>query len=472
MKPASLLLALALLPSPPGICQQAGSPERPNIVFIFIDDMGYGDFSLTGNRDVQTANIDALAADGLLLEQFYVASPICSPSRVGITTGQYPSRHLIHSYLNSRERNRERGMADFLDPDAPAIARKFQRSGYATAHFGKWHMGGGRDVGDAPLPQAYGFEESLTSFEGLGDRILPPGGLSEASAELGRGKIIHTPKHKMTEIYVDRSIDFVTRNKERPFYLHLWLNDVHDRHEPREDLLRKYERFKANPYLQKFYAVLDETDRQIGRLIDAIDQQGLATRTLIVLTSDNGPSAWPRYYEEGFDPPGSTAGMRGRKWSLYEGGIRMPLIARWKGTIDEGSVDKTTVMAGIDLFPTFCSIAELGLPKAELDGVDMSAALLGAPQRREQPLFWEYGRDPSYLRPGLKEDQSPNLAIRDGHWKLLINDDGSGLELYDLEAAGDERTNLAATNVELAKQLSEKLLSWRLSLPTLPRLQK
>ena len=475
--PAILLSVLALLLiAPHGCSQNEPAPTRPNIVFIFIDDMGYGDLSLTGNKDVQTANIDRLAADGLLLEQFYVNSPICSPSRVAITTGQYPARHLINSYLNNRERNRRRGMANFLDPKAPAVARAFQGAGYATAHFGKWHMGGGRDVSDAPLPQAYGFDESLTSFEGLGDRILPPGRLSEASAKLGRGKITRTPKHKMTEIYVNRSIDFVTRNKQRPFYLHLWLNDVHDRHVPGEDLLGKYERFKANPYLQRFYAVLAEMDRQIGRLVDAIDEQGLAEKTLIVLTSDNGPTAWQRYYDEGFDPPGSTAGLRGRKWSLYEGGIRMPLIARWKGRIPKGTLDKRSVMAGIDLFPTFCSIADVEPPKAEFDGVDMSAALLGKPQKRDRPIFWDYGRDESYLRPGLKSDRSPNLAIRDGRWKLLINDDGSRLELYDMEAPGEqdnveqsnvEQNNVATRHGEVAKRLSEKLLSWRRSLPEL-----
>lgn len=468
---SSLLCVLASLLTLHGCSRGEPAPARPNIVFIFIDDMGYGDLSVTGNKDVQTANIDRLASDGLLLEQFYVNSPICSPSRVAIATGQYPARHLINSYLNNRERNRERGMADFLDPEAPAVARAFQQSGYATAHFGKWHMGGGRDVGDAPLPQAYGFDESLTSFEGLGDRILPPGRLSEASAKLGCGKITHTPKHKMTEIYVDRSIDFIrrniTRNEEKPFYLHLWLNDVHDRHVPREDLLAKYERFKANPYVQRFYAVLDEMDRQIGRLVDFIDEKGLGENTLIVLTSDNGPTAWPRYYEEGFDPAGSTAGLRGRKWSLYEGGIRMPLIARWKRKIAGGAVDKSSVMTGIDLFPTFCSLADVDLPEADFDGVDMSAALLGTPQDRERPIFWEYGRDETYLRPGLENDQSPNLAIRDGRWKLLINDDGSRLELYDMKADTTEQNNVADKHAEVAERLSENLLSWRRALPEL-----
>ena len=442
-------------------------PAKPNIVFIFIDDMGYGDLSCTGNKHVRTAGIDRLAAEGIRFTQFYVNSPICSPSRVAVTTGQYPARHLIHSYLASRGRNRARGMRDFLDPAVPCVARTFRQAGYATAHFGKWHMGGGRDVHDAPLPQAYGFDESLVSFEGLGDRILPPGGLSRQSEKLRQGKISHVPKHKQTEIYVDRSIDFIQRNQQRPFYLHLWLNDVHDAHVPRDDLLKKYERFKANPYVQKFYAVLDEMDRQIGRLIDAIDSRGLAERTLIVLTSDNGPTAWPHYYKQGHEPPGSTAGFRGRKWSLYEGGIRMPFFARWKGRIPAGKVDDQTVMAAIDLFPTFCGLAKVKPPRADFDGQDMSTALLGKPQRRTKPIFWEYGRDESYLRPGRENDRSPNLAIRDGRWKLLINAEGTRLELYDFDEDTSEQTNVAADHPETAKRLSQQLLIWRRSLPKL-----
>jgi len=469
MKHLSIFLLAFLLSFLAGCGGEA--PEsvetRPNIVFIFIDDMGYGDLSVTGNQDVATVHMDRLAAEGIRLTQFYVSSPICSPSRVGVTTGQFPARHLINSYLNNRERNRERGMRSFLDPEAPAVARAFREAGYATAHFGKWHMGGGRDVDDAPLPQAYGFDESLVSFEGLGDRILPPGGLSEQSGKLGRGEIRWVEKHEMTGIYVDRCIDFIGRNREKPFYLHLWLNDVHDRHDPSEEMLRKYERFSENPYLQRFYAVLDAMDQEIGRLLASIDEMGLAENTLIVLTSDNGPTAWPHYTKEGYDAPGSTAGFRGRKWSLYEGGIRMPLIARWTGRIEAGGMDESTVMTSVDLFPTFCELAGVAPPQVEFDGEDMSAALLGAPQQRSKPVFWEYGRDETYLKPALPDDRSPNLAVRDGRWKLLINDDGSGLELYDFEASTDERVNVAEEHPEVAERLSKQLLDWRRSLPVL-----
>ena len=441
--------------------------DRPNIVFVFIDDMGYADLSCYGNRDITTANIDRMAAEGIRFEQFYVGSPICSPSRVAITTGQYPARHLIHSYLNSREKNRQRGMRDFLDPAAPAVARAFQQAGYATAHFGKWHMGGGRDVGDAPLPAAYGFDESLVAFEGLGDRILPPGGLSEQSRQLGRGSMRDVAKHEMTQIYVDRSIDFMRRNKDKSFYLHVWLNDVHDRFYPQPEALLKFAHFAANPYVRQYYAVLDEMDRQLGRLFDEIDSLGLAENTLIVVASDNGPTAWKRYYDEGYAPPGKTGGLRGRKWSLYEGGIREPLIARWKGSIPAGRVNGKTVVGAVDLFPTFCRLAGVPAPDAAFDGVDMSSAFRGALPERQRLLFWEYGRQPSYLRPGNPSDVSPNLAIRDGRWKLLMNADGSSVELYDFKNDFDESRNVAVKYPKVARRLSAVLQSWRQSLPQL-----
>jgi arylsulfatase A-like enzyme len=439
----------------------------PNIVFVFIDDMGYGDLSSYGNRDIKTANIDRLAAEGIKFEQFYVGSPICSPSRVAITTGQYPARHLINSYLNSRERNRARGMRDFLDPTVPTVARTFQQAGYATAHFGKWHMGGGRDVDDAPLPAAYGFDESLVSFEGLGDRILPPGGLSEQSKKLGQGSIRDVAKHEMSGIYVDRSIDFIRRKKEQNFYLHLWLNDVHDRLEPKPELLAKFKKFASNPYVQQYYAVIDEMDRELGRLFDEIDTLGLAENTLIVVASDNGPTAWKRYYDEGHDPPGKTGGLRGRKWSLYEGGIREPLIVRWKGMVPAGRVNKKTVVGAVDLFPTFCRIAGIAAPDVAFDGVDMSAAFRGKQPVRRSPLIWEYGRQPSYLRPGDPTDVSPNLAIRDGRWKLLMNADQSSVELYDFKNSFDETRNVADSNQKVTARLAATLGDWWKSLPRL-----
>lgn len=444
----------------------AAPAARPNIIMILADDLGYGDPGCYGG-EIPTPNIDRLARQGVRFTQGYVASPICSPSRVGLTTGQHPSRHQIYSYLDSRARHRALGMRDYLEPDAPTIARTFHQAGYTTAHFGKWHMGGGRDVGDAPLPQAYGYDESLVSFEGLGDRILPPGKLSEMSARLGHGKITRVQKYEQTRIYVDRSIDFIRRNRNRPFYLDMWPNDVHDPYQPRPDLMQKYSRYSANKYHQQFAATLDEMDRQIGRLLDEVETLGIAERTLIVFVGDNGPTAWPYYYQQQLPPPGSTAGMRGRKWSLYEGGIREPFIARWKGHAPEGRVDKSTVISTLDLFPSFCRAAGLKMPAGDFDGEDLSQALLGRPQHRRKDLMWDYGRDATYVRPGLEHDRSPNLAIRSGDWKALVNDDGSRLELYNLGRSPREEDSLAAKEPRRAKELSERVIAWRRALPAL-----
>ena len=147
--------------------------ERPNIILVFIDDMGWGDFSCFGNEHANTPHIDRLAKEGLRFDQFYVNSPICSPSRVAISTGQYPQKWKITSYLSNRDHNKKRGMAQWLDPKAPMLARSLQKNGYATGHFGKWHMGGQRNVADAPPISEYGFDQSLTNFEGMGPKLLP-----------------------------------------------------------------------------------------------------------------------------------------------------------------------------------------------------------------------------------------------------------------------------------------------------------
>ena len=486
-----LLGAAALLATCSSAIHAEDAP--PNIVLIYVDDMGFGDIGCFRALGVpqpadktdadahypNTPHMDRLAEQGLRLTQFYTASPICSPSRVALTTGQYPARHLINSYLNSRQKNRARGMQDFLDPKVPTIARTFKQAGYATAHFGKWHMGGGRDVDDAPLPTEYGFDESLVSFEGLGDRILPPGGLSNQSAKLGRGEITRVDKHEQTGIYVDRSLDFISRHQDSPFYLHLWLNDVHDGHRPAPGKEAEFAETAHNASEQRFFAVLTEMDRQIGRLVDQIDELGLGERTFILLTSDNGPTAWPHYYTNGEEPPGSTAGFRGRKWSLYEGGVRMPCIVRWTSTVPAGAINTDSAVCTLDLFPSLAAVAGIDLtksladqgvpatPSSYFDGINISEALLGKPAIRTRPLYWEYGRGETYLRPGHVFDASPNLALRDGKWKLLVNDDGSRLELYDFSQSITEFDNVAGRHQEVAASLKEQLLTWRRCLPAL-----
>lgn len=437
------------------------APARPpNIVTILADDMGYADLGCYGGP-IPTPALDRLAREGVRFTQAYVAAPICSPSRVGLTTGQCPARHGIFSFLNNRESHRKLGMRDWLDPAAPSLARTLKQAGYATVHCGKWHMGGGRDIGDAPLPTEYGFDDSLTSFEGLGDRVLPPGRLSDMNEKLGRGNITHAPQHRLTELYVDRALHFIERHhRTQPFFLQLWPNDVHDPFTPKPELLAKHAaQFAKNKYEQQYFAMLEEMDRQIGRLVDRLEAMGAADNTIFVFLSDNGPTAWPRYYQEKLAPPGSTGGLRGRKWSLYEGGIRVPLIVRWKDHTPAGRTDRSSVLSSLDLFPSLCRLAGVKPPAVAFDGEDMSAALLGRPKQRRKDLFWEYGRDASFLRPGLPEDQSPNLALRQGRWKLLMNFDGSRPELYDLERSPNERQT--AADPARQRRMAERLLAWR-----------
>jgi arylsulfatase A-like enzyme len=440
--------------------------QRPNIIFIFIDDMGYSDLSCFGNKEMQTPNIDRIAKEGIRFTNYYDNSPICSPSRVAAITGSYPSRYHIYSYLDSREKNKQRGMVNYLDTAAPTIAKVLKQAGYTTAHFGKWHLGGGRDVDDAPLPRAYGIDECLTSFEGLGDRVLyKDHDLSQASAKLGQGKITWIDKYQESGILVDRSIDFIERNKSKPFYLELWPDDVHDPYQPDTAWRKQFSCYANNHYKQDFYAVLNNLDKQIGRLIDKLDALDLSKNTLIILCSDNGPTDWPFYYKEGYWPPSNADPFRGRKWSLYEGGIRTPFIARWPGKIKPGTINDTAIISSIDFLPTIMNIAGLSSVQMKIDGEDISAALFERSFNRKQPLYWEYGRNEYYLKPGNPRFISPNLAIRDNNWKLLMNYDSTCTELYNLKEDAAENNNLADAHPEIVKRLSSVLIEWRKSLP-------
>jgi arylsulfatase A-like enzyme len=232
-------------------------------------------------------------------------------------------------------------------------------------------------------------------------------------------------------------------------------------------MMRKYESHSEQKYIQQYFATIEDMDRQLGRVFSAVDELGLTGQTLIVVLSDNGPTAWPRYYKEKLEAPGSTGGLRGRKWSLYEGGIRVPFIARWKGRIPTGRIDEESVVCSVDLFPTCCKLVGIAPPNVSFDGEDRSRVFLGEAAPRKKDLFWDYGRDRDYQKPGLPRDQSPNLALRSGNWKVLVNDDGSNLELYDLAKDRAESNNLAAAREDVAVRLSRRLLDWRRSLPVL-----
>ena len=450
--PAFFTLA-ALLLAPAAAISAAEAPKsgKPNIVFILTDDMGWGDLSSFGNKEMSTPNIDRLAKQGIRFTQFYVASPICSPSRVAYTTGCFPARWRINDYLHSRLGNKAHECANWLDPRAPTLARTLHAAGYATAHFGKWHMGGGRDVQDAPWPKEYGFDEHHVNVEGCGPRINTFGSALPVPVE---DRML--ARYQFTGFWVDKTLDFIRRHKEQPFFVELWPQDVHTPHIPNPEELPSV---AGTPQGHRnFDAVLKVYDREIGRVLDFLQAEGLEQNTIVVFASDNGPE--PSFERQ------RSGGLRGMKWSLYEGGIREPFLARWPGHIPAGKTDATTVLGSVDLFPTLCTLAGIALPKdAAVDGLDASSALSGTPLLRSRPLLWEYGRQADYLFPREPGARSPNLAIRDGSWKLLVNADNTGLELYDLSTDPQETKNLASERPTEAKRLHAIVQAWRQTLP-------
>jgi len=425
--------------------------------------MGWGDFSCFGNKEIETPNIDRLAAEGIRFEQFYVNAPICSPSRVAISTGQYPTRWRITSFLNNRKENERRGIAQWLDPKAPMLARMLQTAGYATGHFGKWHMGGQRDVGDAPLITEYGFDESLTNFEGLGPRVLP---LLDAydgkpaqkhalgSDTLGHGAIHWEQRDKITAAYIAAAIKFIdeAESKSQPFYINLWPDDVHSPFFPPKE--RRGNESKRERYL----GVLKTMNDQLGVLFARIrDDKALRDNTLIVVCSDNGPEAGA----------GSAGPFRGHKGNLYEGGIRSPLIVWGPGFIaksEVGTTNKSSVLAAIDLAPSLLAIANVAsAPECEFDGVPMQNVLLGkSDASRDKPLFFRRPPD----RPSqASEANLPDLAVREGTWKLLCEYNGTKPQLYNIETDASESSNVAANNPEVVGRLTTELVGWHQSMP-------
>ncbi|WP_406700333.1 sulfatase-like hydrolase/transferase [Singulisphaera sp. Ch08] len=423
------------------------SASPPNIVFLYADDLGPGDLGCYGGKIVPTPNIDRMAQEGTRFTQYYSASPICSPSRCGVITGSFPARWKITSYLQTKAGNRACEQADFLDPKAPSLPRVLKSAGYATAHFGKWHLGGGRDVTAPPKFAAYGYDEHAGTWES-----------PEPHPDITASNWIWSPKDKVkrwdrTAFFVDKTLDFLQRNQAKPCYINLWLDDPHTPWIPSAGSDRE-------PRVGNLREVMIENDKQVGRLLDGLKALHLDEKTLVVFASDNGPLPT-------FDGD-RTVGLRGSKMSLYEGGIRLPFIARWPGSVPAGRVDETTLISAVDLFPTFCALAKTPLPsEASLDGEDRSQALRGESQPdRKKLLFWEYGRnEKAFAYPKRQGDRSPNVAVRDANWKLLVNADGTHEELYDLASDPNETTNVAARHPEAAKTLKERALSWRRSLP-------
>ena len=366
--------------------------EHPNIIFILADDMGYGDMSLFNGGLSQTPVLDSLAGQGVCLTQHYAASPVCNPSRACLLTGRYPHRtgsidtydHLGSERLALRERT---------------IADALKQAGYATGLVGKWHNG---SIGAEYHPTRRGFDEFF-GFRGGWQYYFEP--------RLERdGQRFRPTGRYLTDMLTDEAIDFVTRHKKEPFFLHLAYNCPHFPLEaPAEDIAPFAQSGRFTPAVSKLYGMIRNMDRNIGRLLESLRALGLEDNTIVVFTSDNGPD---------FGGQGEHALARfncnfhGHKGNTYEGGIRLPLLIRYPDGLPARSRCDAMIHLS-DWFPTLLSLANVALPEDHLplDGWDVLPVLRGQPGKVNTTRFWQWNRYYPYI--------GSNAAMRDGDWKIV-----------------------------------------------------
>jgi len=465
--PLSALLALLLI-----TLSAVGRP--PNVIFILTDDQGWGDAKFAGHPYAKTPNLDRLAKEGTWFRQFYVAATVCSPSRTAFMTSHYPARHQIHGHFAEHAQNAARSMPDWLDSDVTTLPDLLKQAGYATAHFGKWHLGNGKD---APAPEAYGIDVSKT--------------VNSSGAQLGDEAKEPYFRARSTALMVDETIRFAKANKDKPFYVNLWTLVPHAALKPTPEQLAVYAELQPKAddpafgeWTQKYYgnakdlrsqmqvfcASLTDLDTQIGRLLDSLDELGLTNDTLIFFSSDNGPEDY-RISNAANAGVGSAGPLRARKRSMHEGGVRTFGLVRWPGKVPAGRIEEHAVVGGVDFLPTIAALAGVKVPASLApDGEDRSALWLGgAATPRQAPLHWEWISGVQGPQDGY---QPPPLCVRDGDWKLFVDHAGKNAQLFDIPKDPGEHHDVAAQNPEVVRTLTAKALAWARTLPASPAREK
>jgi N-acetylgalactosamine-6-sulfatase len=427
---------------------------QPNVVFIYADDLGFGDLACHGHPRIQTPHLDRVAKEGTDFWSFTVVNPVCSPSRTGIVTGQFPSRWGVHQHFATHEQNVARQMPDWLDPKAPLLPRVMKEEGYKTAHFGKWHLSGGNIEG-APLPAAYGYDDAAV-WTGPGAHVFD--GLKY---EFANGDASAHDTHAASWISVaatDHALRFIREAKGAPFYLNLWLHETHHLVSATEDDKKPY---PDVPEPQRtYYAAVSRADRQVGRVLDTLDELGLANNTLVMFSSDNGPeNSHSQPGQKFYHSQGSTGGLRGRKRSLLMGGVNVAFLARWPGVVPAGRVDKETALAAVDVFPTVLAATGVKTPKGYTsDGESMLPAFKGGKQARTKPVFW-------WWQGGHAGDDWPAFAMREGSHVLILDEAKQRVELFDVIADRFQTNNLASAEPERVKRMTTAIDDWFATLP-------
>lgn len=406
-------------------------PEKPNIVFIMADDLGYGSLNCYGNSLFATPNIDNLAQKGMRFTDFH-ANPFCTPTRAAFLTGRYPERcrwvadnELSPIFAEQRRKNMKQRWAWGLFYNEPSFANTLKEGGYKTALIGKWHLG--YDFKFHPMN--YGFDIFKGYIAGAVDYHTHISTHGKQEVDWWNGKEIKNEEGYVTDLLTGYAVDFIKKNKNNPFVLYLAHEAVHTPLQVRNKNLKKIDR-------ELYLEMIQILDESVGRIIEAVDECNIADNTLIIFCSDNGPQRL-----KGLN---STGGLKGGKGSVYEGGHRTPFIAYWKGKIAEGAICNQTISI-MDMFPTFASVTHTELPeKVKFDGVDITNSLFGKGETGQRTLHWE---------------MDGNWAVRKANWKL-IGSQKQALELFNLNDDIGEKNNLVLDYPALVDSLIKMHYAW------------
>ena len=403
------------------------SMDRPNIILIMADDLGYGDIGCHGSKIISTPNIDTLARGGMKFTDYHSNCPVCSPTRAALLTGRYQQRCGIEGVVTAAK-HRHTGMA----LEEVTFAEVLKTRGYATGIFGKWHLGYNVEFN----PARQGFDEFRGYVSGNVDYHSH---IDQAGFDDWWKNLEKVPEEGYcTDLITKHGVDFIERHKDEPFCLYLPHESVHSPYQGRNDPPErlpggmKGKKAKGEEISRAYKEMVEVMDEGVGRIVETVRRLGLERNTFIFFCSDNGATK-----------NGSNGALAGYKGSLWEGGHRVPAVAYWPGRIKPGSVT-SQISLGMDMFPTMVSIAGAKPPAGlKLDGVDLLGMLTKDRKLPERTLFWRYRKE---------------RAIRKGTWKLLIQDDN--VKLYNLDEDLGEKKNLAGAKPEIAKMLQDELSAW------------
>ena len=456
-----LLLAVALLVNlivvSSDACGQESKPKPPNIVLIMADDLGWKDLHCYGNEKLDTPHLDRLATQGLLFTDAYSASPVCTPTRAALMTGESPARLNITNHAGGHPPNYRKEGTDVETPlwlrhlplERVTIAEQLKKAGYATGFVGKWHLSNNSKA-EPGTPGAKLTEPDLRAeHQGFDINIGgckmggPPSYFSPYKIPNLRGKF---DGEYLPDRCADECIDFIRSAKtegDRPFLLCWWNYSVHYPFHAPADLIAKYEKRKGPGVENPTYAAMIEgMDTSIGKLLKSIDDQGLSNDTLVIFTSDNGPFA------------ANVKPLRAEKGYLYEGGIRVPMIVRWPGKVSPNKKTSTPVIT-MDIHATILEATNLEHhPTNTPDGISLISFLKNESKLKRDSIFFHY---PNYA---FHKKNRLGSAIRSGNYKLIKYYDDDSTELYDLSKDIGESHNLATDMPEKAKQLRDELDAW------------